>query len=1401
MGGIWAILEEESLFPKATDKSFEEKLKASLGKLPVFLKPQSKTDKNAHFAISHYAGIVSYNVTGWLEKNKDPVNDTVVEVMKSTSTCELLVLLWADHPGQPTTAPKEEGKKKKKGGGKTVSSVYLVSLVDLMNTLYSCEPHFVRCLVPNNHKKPGDVEPPLIMHQLTCNGVLEGIRICMRGFPNRMQYPDFKLRYSCLGQDAIKSSEDNKTAVWALIDGIPFDRERYRLGHTMVFFRAGALGGLEEERDKLVIKWVRMIQGEVLKRIRGAVYKKKYDQRELIKVGQRNFRKYLASRDWGWFVLIQKTRGLIGLPNPEEELRLLEEAANAKYGAYKSALDVTAELEGNMDGLKADIDAMGKQLAEEQGNISVYTDRQAKAVALKASTEAELKSQQAILSKEEASRVELAAEVKAHSGSIGVVKKEIEDIELAIAKVELEKGNRDHTIKVLQDEIAEQDEVINKLNKEKKHIAETQAKSNDDMVSVNEKVEHLASIKSKLQSTLDQLEGGLDKEKKARATLEKQKRKVEGDLKMAQDTVADLERTKREIEGVIANKEKNNQLLSAKLDDEQSLVAKAQKNIKELQGRVEASEEELEAERQARAQAEPQRSDLSREIDQLGGRLDEASGATVAQVELNKKRESEIVKLRKDVEETNISNESVLSNMKRKQGDAVLEMTEQIDALQKMKAKIDKDKQVIMAEIADARAATDEVVRAQASQDKSNKALLEQLNATNKKVDAANLTLGDYAMSKNKIANENAELFRIVGDLENNLNIIAKQKSALGAQLNDVKALCDNEARERQLLLGKFRNLEHELDGAKEALDEEAAGRDNILRLVAKAEGDAAAMRQKYEVEAVAKGEELEMTKMKLAARNTEAEATVDNLNAKLVQIEKAKSKIQGEINEMTASLDQAQVINAAMERKAKSFDKTISEMKGRVDRLSFDLDASQKDTRNASSELFKVKSAYEETILQLEEVRRENKTLSNEIKDIMDQITEGGRSIHEIDKIRKRLEAEKLELQAALEEAEATLEQEENKVLRCQLELTQVRQEIERRLAEKEEEFLLIKKAQSKALDSMQTALETESKSKSEAVRMKKKLEGDAADLGLALEHAIAGAMETQATIKKFQNQVRDAQVKVDEETSLKAMAQDQKVAAGRKAGAMQNALEEARTLLEQADRARRCLEQELCDSNETLADLTNTNQALAAAKRKLENEYGALNGDLDEMCNEAKLSEEKAARAMIDAARLADELRAEQEMAMAIEKDRRLLEAQCKDAQARADEAEVNALKGGKKAMIKMETRMRELESELDAENRKLGDASKFLRKSERQVKELTFAADEDKKNHERMQALIDQLQGKVKSYKKQIEEAEEIAALNLAKYRKVVGALGDAEASADQSEQAYARMKARARSASLV
>merc|ERR1712226_643677 len=390
-------------------------------------------------------------------------------------------------------------------------------------------------------------------------------------------------------------------------------------------------------------------------------------------------------------------------------------------------------------------------------------------------------------------------------------------------------------------------------------------------------------------------------------------------------------------------------------------------------------------------------------------------------------------------------------------------------------------------------------------------------------------------------------------------------------------------------------------------------------------------------------------------------------------------------------------MLNSPMEEKAKQFDKVVGEWKMKVDSMTMDLDVAQKECRNASSELFRVKNAYEESILQLDEVRRENKCLSNEIKDIMDQISEGGRSIHEIDKIRKRLEAEKMELQAALEEAEGALEQEENKVLRAQLELTQVRQEIERRIAEKEEEFASTKKNMGKALENMQAAVETEAKGKAEALRMKKKLEGDVIDLDCSLEHANAANAETQRNIKTYQLGLREAQSKLEAEQVAKERSHDALINADRKCNSNQNALEEARTLLEQADRARRMVEHE--------------------------------------MAAEAGLSEEKAQRAMIDAARLADELRGEQDAAQGLERERKLLDAQVKDMQSRVDEAQTQALKGGKKAMTKMDTRIRELESELDAENRRMADAQKNMRKSERKIKELSYQQDEDRKNHERM------------------------------------------------------------------
>ena len=317
---------------------------------------------------------------------------------------------------------------------------------------------------------------------------------------------------------------------------------------------------------------------------------------------------------------------------------------------------MTKEMERDNETFKDEIKAMSAELAKAQGDVSQYTERQTKASARKVELEGQLAEAQNLLKAEEASRLELAAEVKAHSGSVNVVKKEIQDLELAIQKVETEKANRDHAISALNDEIQSQDEVINKLNKEKKHLADNQAKSSDDLQGAEEKVSHLNSVKSKLESTLDELESSLEREKRSRATVEKERRKLQGELKLAQDQVAELhnnhfpdnlyhdshcqyqhphqvaelDREKKNAEGVLVQKDRDIATLAAKLEDEQNIVGKSQKGVKEVQARIEELEEELEAERQSRSKAERQRSDLAREIEDLGHRLDEAGGATNA---------------------------------------------------------------------------------------------------------------------------------------------------------------------------------------------------------------------------------------------------------------------------------------------------------------------------------------------------------------------------------------------------------------------------------------------------------------------------------------------------------------------------------------------------------------------------------------------------------------------------------------------------------------------------------------------------------------------------------------------------------------------------------------------------
>ena len=316
------------------------------------------------------------------------------------------------------------------------------------------------------------------------------------------------------------------------------------------------------------------------------------------------------------------------------------------------------------------------------------------------------------------------------------------------------------------------------------------------------------------------------------------------------------------------------------------------------------------------------------------------------------------------------------------------------------------------------------------------------------------------------------------------------------------------------------------------------------------------------------------------------------------------------------------------------------------------------------------------------------------------------------------------------------------------------------------------------RAMDSIQASLEAECRAKAETLRIKKKLESDINELEIALDHANKANSEAHKSVKRYQGQLRDVEGLYEQESRLRREMAEKTGLADRRANALQGELEEARALLDSAERGKKQSDMELCEARSAVNDMTTINSKALADKRRIESAIHTMHAEIDDILQQAKNSEEKSKKAMIDAARLADELRAEQEHTGTQDKAKRALEAQTAELEQRLNDANENASRGGRNAMAKLESRIRELEIELGGLQNKTSEMSKGFQKAERRIKELQFQQDEDHKNQEHMSDLASKLQQKIRTYKKQIEEAEEIAALNLAKYRKAQQELEEAD-----------------------
>uniref|UniRef100_A0A8C9JXT5 Myosin-2 n=1 Tax=Panthera tigris altaica TaxID=74533 RepID=A0A8C9JXT5_PANTA len=1365
--GIFSILEEECMFPKATDTSFKNKLyEQHIGKSANFQKPKVVKGKaEAHFSLIHYAGTVDYNITGWLDKNKDPLNETVVGLYQKSSMKTLAYLFSrAQTADAEASGGAKKGGKKKGSSFQTVSALFRENLNKLMTNLRSTHPHFVRCIIPNETKTPGAMEHELVLHQLRCNGVLEGIRICRKGFPSRILYADFKQRYKVLNASAIPEGQfiDSKKASEKLLASIDIDHTQYKFGHTKVFFKAGLLGLLEEMRDEKLAQLITRTQARCRGFLARVEYQRMVERREALFCIQYNIRAFMNVKHWPWMKLFFKIKPLLKSAETEKEMATMKEEFQKTKDELAKSEAKRKELEEKMVSLLKEKNDLQLQVQAEAEGLADAEERCDQLIKTKIQLEAKIKEVTERAEDEEEINAELTAKKRKLEDECSELKKDIDDLELTLAKVEKEKHATENKVKNLTEEMAGLDETIAKLTKEKKALQEAHQQTLDDLQAEEDKVNTLTKAKTKLEQQVDDLEGSLEQEKKLRMDLERAKRKLEGDLKLAQESIMDIENEKQQLDEKLKKKEFEISNLQSKIEDEQALGIQLQKKIKELQARIEELEEEIEAERASRAKAEKQRSDLSRELEEISERLEEAGGATSAPIEVNKKGEAGVQKMRRDLEEATLQHEATAATLRKKHADSMAELGEQIDNLQRVKQKLEKEKSELKMEIDDLASNMETVSKAKGNLEKMCRTLEDQVSELKSKEEEQQRLINDLTTQRGRLQTESGEFSRQLDEKEALVSQLSRGKQAFTQQIEELKRQLEEEIKAKNALAHALQSSRHDCDLLREQYEEEQESKAELQRALSKANTEVAQWRTKYETDAIQRTEELEEAKKKLAQRLQAAEEHVEAVNAKCASLEKTKQRLQNEVEDLMLDVERTNAACAALDKKQRNFDKILAEWKQKYEETHAELEASQKEARSLGTELFKMKNAYEESLDQLETLKRENKNLQQEISDLTEQIAEGGKRIHELEKIKKQVEQEKCELQAALEEAEASLEHEEGKILRIQLELNQVKSEVDRKIAEKDEEIDQLKRNHIRVVESMQTMLDAEIRRRNDAIRLQKKMEGDLNEMEIQLNHANRMAAEALRNYRNTQGILKDTQLHLDDALRGQEDLKEQLAMVERRANLLQAEIEELRATLEQTERSRKIAEQELLDASERVQLLHTQNTSLINTKKKLETDISQIQGEMEDIVQEARNAEEKAKKAITD----------------------------------RLDEAEQLALKGGKKQIQKLEARVRELEGEVESEQKRNADAVKGLRKHERRVKELTYQTEEDRKNILRLQDLVDKLQAKVKSYKRQAEEAEEQSNTNLSKFRKLQHELEEAEERADIAESQVNKLRVKSR-----
>ncbi|NXM62852.1 MYH9 protein, partial [Illadopsis cleaveri] len=1404
--GILALLDEECWFPKATDKSFVEKVVQEQGTHPKFQKPKQLKDK-ADFCIIHYAGKVDYKADEWLMKNMDPLNDNIATLLHQSSD-KFVSELWKDVDrivgldqvaGMSDTA-LPGAFKTRKGMFRTVGQLYKEQLAKLMATLRNTNPNFVRCIIPNHEKKAGKLDPHLVLDQLRCNGVLEGIRICRQGFPNRVVFQEFRQRYEILTPNAIpKGFMDGKQACVLMIKALELDSNLYRIGQSKVFFRAGVLAHLEEERDLKITDVIIGFQACCRGYLARKAFAKRQQQLTAMKVLQRNCAAYLKLRNWQWWRLFTKVKPLLQVSRQEEEMMAKEEELIKVKEKQLAAENRLSEMETFQAQLMAEKMQLQEQLQAETELCAEAEEIRARLTAKKQELEEICHDLEARVEEEEERCQHLQAEKKKMQQNIQELEEQLEEEESARQKLQLEKVTTEAKLKKLEEDVLVLEDQNLKLAKEKKLLEDRMSEFTTNLTEEEEKSKSLAKLKNKHEAMITDLEERLRREEKQRQELEKTRRKLEGDSTDLHDQIAELQAQIAELKMQLAKKEEELQAALARVEEEAAQKNMALKKIRELESQITELQEDLESERAFRNKAEKQKRDLGEELEALKTELEDTLDSTAAQQELRSKREQEVTVLKKTLEDEAKTHEAQIQEMRQKHSQAIEELAEQLEQTKRVKANLEKAKQALESEKVELSNEVKALLQGKGDAEHKRKKVDAQLQELQVKFTEGERVKTELAERVNKLQVELDNVTGLLNQSDSKSIKLAKDFSALESQLQDTQELLQEETRLKLSLSTKLKQMEDEKNAFKEQLEEEEEAKRNLEKQISILQQQAIDAKKKMD-DGLGCLESAEEARKKLQKDLEGLSQRYEEKTAAYDKLEKTRTRLQQELDDLAVDLDHQRQIVSNLEKKQKKFDQLLAEEKTISAKYAEERDRAEAEAREKETKALSLARALEEAIEQKAELERVNKQFRAEMEDLMSSKDDVGKSVHELEKAKRALEQQVEEMKTQLEELEDELQATEDAKLRLEVNQQAMKAQFDRDLQGRDEQNEEKKKQLIRQVREMEAELEDERKQRSMAVAARKKLEMDLKDLESHIDTANKNREEAIKQLRKLQAQMKDYMRELEDTRTSREEILAQAKENEKKLKSMEAEMIQLQEELAAAERAKRQAQQERDELADEIANNSGKGALAMEEKRRLEARIAQLEEELEEEQGNTEIINDRLKKANLQIDQMNADLNAERSNAQKNENARQQMERQNKELKLKLQEME-SAVKSKYKATITaLEAKIAQLEEQLDMETKERQAASKQVRRAEKKLKDILLQVDDERRNAEQFKDQADKANMRLKQLKRQLEEAEEEAQRANASRRKLQRELEDATETADAMNREVSSLKSKLRRGDL-